>query len=488
MTSADPKVPSMFGTLFEKELKAILLSPKFVATFGVCTVLILLSVFVGIKEYGASRAQYETAVQLTQQNMLEETNWWGVDNRVFREPDPMQVFVSGVNNDIGRLSDVSTWNEIKLEQSSYSEDPLFALFRFIDFTFIVQVVLSLFAILFTYDAINGERESGTLKLALSNAVPRAQYVLAKFAGSWVGLVVPLLIPILIASLLVIVLGVPFESVHWYKFTALVGVSLLYFSFFIALGILVSALTRHSNISFLILLVLWVVVVLIVPRAATMVAGQLKPVTSIAEIESQKDRFSTDRWVAHREASSKVWEERMAGAEGLSKEDRDAYFQNNRPTWVNEDDEARQLVLDEISDYERQLNEDVRNQKADQERLAFNLSRISPSSAYQLAAMNLAGTHTSLKERYESAMESYRTVFTDFVNEKRKQERLDNNRSRNSNQEPERLDLKELPRFKAPDHTFAEAVSPSIFDFGLLGMFTVVAFAGAFVSFIRYDVR
>ena len=50
----------MFGTLFEKELKAILLSPKFVATFGVCTILILLSVFVGIKEYGASRAQYET--------------------------------------------------------------------------------------------------------------------------------------------------------------------------------------------------------------------------------------------------------------------------------------------------------------------------------------------------------------------------------------------------------------------------------------------
>ena len=84
----------------------------------------------------------------------------------------MQIFASGVNNDIGRLSNISTWTEVKLRQSTYSDDSLFALFRFIDFTFIVQVVLSLFAILFTYDTINGERESGTLKLAFSNAVPR----------------------------------------------------------------------------------------------------------------------------------------------------------------------------------------------------------------------------------------------------------------------------------------------------------------------------
>ena len=479
----------MFKTLFEKELKAILLSPKFVATFGVCTVLILLSVFIGIKEYEAGRAHYETAVQLTQQNMLEASNWWSVTNRVFREPDPMQVFVSGVNNDIGRLSDVSTWNEIKLKQSSYSDDPLFALFRFIDFTFIVQVVLSLFAILFTYDAINGERESGTLKLALSNAVPRSQYVLAKFAGSWIGLVVPILIPILIASLLVIVLGIPFETVHWYKFVALVGVSILYFSFFIALGILVSALTRHSNISFLILLVMWVVIVLIVPRAATMVAGQIKPVTSIAEIESQKDRHSTDQWSAYSTQRRGIWDERMAATKGMSKEDRDIYLANNRERWVTEDGESRQTVMDQIADYERQLNEDLRNQKADQERLAFNLSRISPSSAYQLAAMNLAGTHTSLKQRYETSMEAYRTSFSEFVNEQRKKEQLARMRpGNNRNAEPERLDLKDLPRYQAPDHTFAEAVSPSIFDFGLLGIFSVVAFAGAFLSFLRYDVR
>ena len=41
----------MLSILVEKELKAIVLSPKFFATFGVCSALILLSVFVGIQEH-----------------------------------------------------------------------------------------------------------------------------------------------------------------------------------------------------------------------------------------------------------------------------------------------------------------------------------------------------------------------------------------------------------------------------------------------------
>ena len=44
----------MLSTLVIKELKAILLSPKFAATFAVASVLILLSVFIGIREYRAA--------------------------------------------------------------------------------------------------------------------------------------------------------------------------------------------------------------------------------------------------------------------------------------------------------------------------------------------------------------------------------------------------------------------------------------------------
>ncbi|MEE8583230.1 MAG: ABC transporter permease subunit [Acidobacteriota bacterium] len=64
-----------------------------------------------------------------------------------------------------------------------------------------QIVLSLFAILFAYNAVSGEKEQGTLRLSFSNAVPRDSYILGKAAGSFLALAIPLLILILLGCLL-----------------------------------------------------------------------------------------------------------------------------------------------------------------------------------------------------------------------------------------------------------------------------------------------
>ena len=479
----------MFSILFEKELKAVLLSPKFVATFGVCSLLILLSIFVGIQEYQNEMDQYQTALQLNDQQMMEEDSWWGVQNNVFRKPVVMQVFVSGVNNDIGRSAQINTWFEPKLENSNYSSDTLFAVFRFIDLTFIFQVVLSLFAILFTYDAINGERESGTLKLAFSNAIPRAKYVLAKFVGSWTGLTVPLLIPILLGMLMVVVFGVPMTGGDWARVLTLIGSSILYFTFFIAFGILISALTKRSAVSFLILLVAWVCLVLIVPRAATMTAGQISPVTSVSELESQKERFNTDRWKVLRAARMEMRAERDQARMSMTDAEWNQYRAANEQAWQEQETALRETAQEEINAFSRKLDEELRNQKLNQEKLAFTLSRFSPASAYKLTAMNLANTGTTLKNKYEDTMKDYRTTFTQFVEAKREEDRQRNRGRRGwSNDDQEPLDLSELPRYETPQETYAEAMAPTIIDLGLLGLFSVLSFAGAFIAFIRYDVR
>lgn len=489
----------MFATLIEKELKAILLSPKFVATFGVCAILILLSVFIGIQEYQASVKQYETAQQLLDQEVREATSWWGLANKAYRAPDPMQIFASGVNNDVGRFSNISSWSEVKLRQSAYADNPLFALFRFIDFTFIVQVVLSLFAILFTYDAINGERENGTLKLAFSNAVPRAQFVAAKFIGSWLGLTLPILIPVLLGVLLVMVLNVPMTGADWSKVGMLVGASVLYFTFFIALGLLVSSLTKRSSVSFLVLLVAWVVIVLIVPRSGAMLAGQVVPVPSIAEIESQMDRFSKDRRRTYYEGMGTRWQERMEPVADKTDDEKRQYRQDNQEDWDAEEQELQDAMESDIAEFNRKLQEDLRNQKANQEQLAFVLSRFSPSSSYQLTAMNLGGTNTSLKQRYENAMAIYRDDYNAFVQVKREEER---ERRREEQKKKgsggfmmffgggsgDPIDATEMPQFVAPEETVAEALEPSVVDVGLLGLYVLLAFAGAFVAFLHYDVR
>jgi ABC-type transport system involved in multi-copper enzyme maturation permease subunit len=487
----------MFSTLVTKELKSILLSPKFATTFAVSAFLMLLSVLIGIKEYQAALDQYHAAGQLVQQEMREARQWMAVNNRVYREPDPIQIFVAGVQNDVGRFSSISSWEPVKLVHSAYSDDPIFAVFRFIDFAFIVQVVLTLLAVLFTYDAINGERENGTLQLTFSNSVPRAQYVFSKLVGSWLGLAIPLAIPVLLSIFLMFVFKIPMTATSWAKLAALIGASVLLFTFFVAFGVLVSALTRNSNVSFLVCLVSWVVFVLIVPRVAIMVAGQMMSVPTVAEVESQQDSFAKNQWNTHMKDMTERWRKRNESLQGLGEKERDAKRDEMEWAQAEEDQKSRKEMQNTIDENARKLKEGLRNRKMGQEKLAFALSRFSPVSAYQLAVMNLAATDVKLKTRYEDALNSFRTVFNQYKEKKQKESgnsgglRISVDSQRGVKIDTGRemaLDLSDMPQVQPVKVSFLEAFAPAIIDFGLLGAFTIFAFFGAFVAFLRYDVR
>jgi ABC-type transport system involved in multi-copper enzyme maturation permease subunit len=484
----------MFLTLVQKELKNVLLSPKFPATFIVSAILILLSVYIGISEYRVAVKNYETAQQLTSQELREQTRWTALNNKTYRTPDPMQIFVSGVNNDIGRWSGINQFNPVKLRHSIYSDDPIFAIFRFVDFSFIVQIVFSLFAFLFTYDAINGERESGTLALTFSNAVPRAQYLIAKLAGSWLGLVIPLLIPTTLAALMVVLFKIPFDFSHWMKFLSLIGVSLLYFSFFVTLGLCSSAFTKRSNVSFLLCLVSWVLTILILPRAGVIVASHIVIVPTVAEVEGQQDAFAKDKWDQHHKAFEAKLRERQEKMAGMSKEEREQYESDQMWGWMEEDDARRKQMEKEIEAYGVKLQEDLRNRKAEQERLAFTLSHFSPASAYQLAVMSIAGTDIRLKTRYEDALRAYRTTFNEFTEKKQKEAgdiggiriTMDSEKgvSIDTPREKGTLNLADMPQFTPVRNA---AVFPVI-DLGILTLMTLIVFAGSVVGFMRYDLR
>lgn len=482
----------MFGTLLQKELKAILLSPKFFATFAVCSILLLLSVYIGVREYRTAVAQYETAVGLADRQIHETASWYAVSHKAFRTPDPMQIFISGLSNDIGRWSEISSREPVKLKHSNYSDDPIYAVFRFIDFSFIVQVIFSLFAILFTYDAVSGEREAGTLRLVFSNAVARARYILAKCVGAWLGLVLPICIPILLSLLLVLLFGIPLTAGHWVKIAILIGMSLAFFTFFIVLGVLVSTVTRRSNVSFLIALVIWVIFVLIVPRAGVMAAGQMVTVPSVAEIEGRRDAYARDKWAGYQQEAEKRWLARNEEQSGNDEElDEEAMWAR-----MEEEDSARRVVVHDIDEYGAKLQDDLRHRKAVQEKLAFSLSRFSPASAYQLAVMSLADTDIGLKSRNEEAMSTYRNEFNEYVENKSQGSHgggvmisiSSETGMQIGSREETALDLSDLPSFIQARRSLAETASQIIVDLGLLVLYTIIAFAGSFVAFLRYDVR
>ena len=99
----------------------------------------------------------------------------------------------------------------------------------------IGVLMSFFTILFTFDAIAGERMRGTLSLILSNTVSRGQVLLGKYLGAFVTVFLPLVMGVLVNLLVVLLIGgIPFDGSDWLCILGMVGlfallVSIFYFS-------------------------------------------------------------------------------------------------------------------------------------------------------------------------------------------------------------------------------------------------------------------
>ena len=484
----------MFKTLLVKELRNVFASPKFTATFAVCSVLILLAIATGYSQYRSFERQQSTLRELTNQELSEQTRWFGLSQRALRPTDPLQVFATGSHQDIGRYSAIHANQDVDLRNSVYEENSILAVFRHLDLTYVIQVVLTLFALIFTYDAISGERESGVLRLVAAHAVPRSRYIGAKILGSILGLGVPLLIPLLLGLLILMLLGVPLASDTALRLGLFLGASALLFVFFIVFGVLVSTSTRHSSSSFLVGLSAWVLMVLIVPRLGVLTAAEIAPVPSPAEIASQKDGFAREANASLEQGRQAAWADRMQQFEGLDEASRQAIEDENMWTWMQEDDEARREVQEEIAALGGQLEEGLRNQQRRQEAIALGLSRWSPPSAFRSVVMRLAQTHVDLAERSENSMRQYREQFRNYQLEKDPAGgamtiRSNGDRETSSGDSgSDRLDLSDMPLFQPPKPDLPAILAATLPDITLLLVMTLLCYGLAVYRFAHYDPR
>ncbi len=434
----------MFKLIIEKELKEIIGSAKFAITFGVCAVLILLTFYVGAKNHQISSQRYEAAKAENLRQLEGLTDWLMVNShRIFLPPKPLEALVTGVSNDIGRTIEMAGRGELTANDSRFGDDPIFAVFRFLDLDFVFQIVLSLFAILFAYDAINGEKERGTLRLSFANAIPRDKYILGKVVGSFLAL------------------AVPTGALLWQAYSQL------------------SSLTNKSSHSFLLMLVIWIFAVLIIPRSSVLLAGRAVEVPTIDEMASQKNRLRSQLWNEDRKKMAS-----FSLPEGAKMEDMHTQFQKFMESLA----ENRNQQMQELAS---RLNEDRRNRQFEQERLAFGIAKLSPAAAFSLAATNLVGTSLKLKQHYINEANGYQKTYGEFMKDKTGMNPgggMIFMRVKSGEEEEKPIDPKELPPFEYSEPALGETVQAALFDIGLLGFFNLLFFAGAFMRFLKYDVR
>jgi ABC-type transport system involved in multi-copper enzyme maturation permease subunit len=469
----------MLKDIIKKEIVETITSPKFVFTFLLCAVLILLSVYTGITNYRSEKKEYDAAMALNKKNLESQPSYQalaGLGTKINRPPQVLGTIANGVTEAVGRVATVNIAYDPNLVDSKYESNPVFSIFGTLDLSFIVKIVLSLFAILFTYDAIVGEKERGTLKLTLSNKVPRDRLILGKVIGGYISLLIPLVIPLLLSLLLLLVYpNISLSGEDWIRLLLMLLIFLLYLSVFFTLGLLVSARTSRSSTSFLILLFIWVTFVTVIPKVSVMAAAQINPIPSVHEITAKKDAFLQQ---IQGGAQKKVldWVKENAPKPG---EDQKAY-QDKFKKFL---EDYQQDLTSKIDENNAALERDYQLRKNSQERLAVNLSRVSPASALMFSTMSLARTGVDEHERFLASIRAYKPIFTKWANAK-----MMRNLDLTGSGQTAKVVLDDMPQHKFEPESLGRSFARTLPDFGLMIFLIIVFFAGAYVSFLKYDVR
>jgi ABC-type transport system involved in multi-copper enzyme maturation permease subunit len=431
----------MFRTIVRKEILENIFGLKFHVVMLFSSLLIIFSVYTGIEGYQGRLKEYDIAIKHHEDMLRNHPSWpilASMGYNIDKPPSALSVIAEGLEGVLGRTAKIDATSPVKLEESKYNDNPILAIFGSFDLMFVVRTILSLFAILFSYDAISGERERGTLKLMLANSVPRDTIILGKAVGLFFCLVVPLMVPLLIGTLMIMFSpNIAMNGEMWVRLLGIMLTFFLYLVCFFALGLLVSACTHRASASFMILLFIWIVSVFVVPRASVIIASRVAPAMSLQEFHARKD--------------------------------------------ANMQDMMRGLNYDEMVRKNEELDAEYARQIQRQMSLATNLSRISPAACMTYVVLSLADTGITRYERFLTMAKSHKPQFVEVVG--RMMQDVDFSTMFTNPQKP---DTSLIPRFKFYEERLSDAVSRVKVDFIIIGILTVIFFVGAHLSFLRYD--
>ena len=486
----------MLRFFIEKELKQLILTQRFIWLFLITTILMTLATYIGIQEYQKAAAQFDITTQLSDQNLQEERKYESLHTIIHRKPDPLQALISGIHYDVGRRTVVSKSSSTELNRSPYSDEPLFAVFRILDLSTIVQLVLTLFALLLSYNAVSGEYERGTLKLMLANGIPRIRIIISKWIGISSGLAMALIIPFLISAVLIRIYQLPLEQEDWIKLLIFVASSFLLLFIFVGIGLTVSSFSKSSSHSFVALLLIWMVVSLIIPRLGVMTAGSVIQASGQAEIDAKVAAYKNTQWDEYQEDLGKKWEERNTAMEGMNPEERKAYRQEHEWEWMEENEEMRNELQRNIEMYRRRIQQEANNSKKRRKQIGFTLARVSPVAAYQLLVMDLSRTDIGLKRRYQEQLNRYQTELVNYVEEMSKKHNqtggfrisiTNEGVSIKDGRQSSTLDISGMPGFTHPTRSLVEIVQATLFSFSTMLVMLAGVVIVSFVGIVRYDV-
>jgi ABC-type transport system involved in multi-copper enzyme maturation permease subunit len=350
------------------------------------------------------------------------------------------------------------------------------------------------ALVLSFSAISGERETATLRLMIANSVPRHRVLLSKLVGISTALLMPLLLSVLVALLVLDaspVIAIASPQI-WPALLLILGVTGLFLLGMVGLGLLVSTLTHTAMNAMVLAFLIWAGLVLGIPKVSPMFADILHPVQRASTFDFTKRLIAEDidrELIEEREALRKKCFDEFGAPE--------SDMRTNAP----DSDEGKKakaeferLFAPIAEQYKKRLAEELRRVERDYRRrtsvrsaIAMNLSRISPVCSYTYVVCGLAGTGAAEPDNFIRNAQRFQddvkqNIYTKVIISRR--------RHGASFRAVEGFDARTA---HLPDMTYAypplttalQNVWPDIL---LLGLFDVLFFSLAFLRFNKYDMR
>ena len=519
----------MFLTLIRQELLIHLMSARFFAAVIITFLLVVANTFVLIGAHEERLADYSQKEAVNREGVDATPTYSYLKLKVQRPPNPLSLFSAGLETRFGSDVDIAFDSvpslsnplvDIRPEEDQWAfgsvpsvsspgaplglNNPYLHLFSRIDLVFIFQVVLSLIALLFAYDAIAGDWETGTLRLVLSHPVGRGSVLLAKYIAAMVCLLLPVFMSLLLALIQCsFARSLQFTGDDFLRIGGIVLTTIVYLSVFYLIGLLISTTTRRAATSLMLCMFLWVILVLVYPNWSRFALNPERDIRAekgsatqqIAQIREAADR-ERDRFLAGTplKGDPPLFFDTFVGADFFS---RVRWYLGDLPRMdVELRDTEDPLVIHLRRYYEFATALQIRNA----EKVGFvvqqlvaqtslrqaqsdeRFMKLSPASLYMFATAAWAGTDLDSMADYIRAAGAYRHTLVDTFHER---EAFASLRWFSTNQGD--IDWSILPHFhyaRADVSINAQRALPELF---LLLCTNIVLFMATFLVFIRVEV-
>lgn len=502
----------MFWVLLRREILGHLITFRFAITVITCLLLVATTMFIRINDYEQRLASYNAARDAHRDELLSTRTYSFLMPKVDRPPNPMSIFNAGMDSRLGNtLRIYYTHVPVLWDAHTHSSGNLFIdHFYRIDLVFVFQFVLSLLALLFAYDAIAGERESGTMRLTMSHPVRRGSILGAKYVGAMTCLILPLIISFIIALIWIVSTGsIVFSEADFLRIAGILLTSIIYLSAIYLIGFFISASVHRTATALMLSLFVWVVLVLVYPSLSVSVINQLiQPQRS--RLNSSYDAMWQIREAANEEVMEYLQNDGVAGESehfdvegsrgglnvGLSNQRTLMRIDFRAYDWqfISPESEKRVPYVIRYHQFLAPLRIDaaekmglIRLPALDQirfrrARIAQNLLRFSPAAMYNLATQAWLGTDLDgVVDFFEAARHYRRTLINYFYDEDAFSSRQWFASDKGT------INLDDLPRFAYQRASLWINVTRALPDLQLLILLNVALFLATFAIFVRQEI-